>query len=87
MDEQCAEVRRMYVAPSLRRKGIGRQLLATLERIALQFGYSTLRLETGVRQAEAIALYESRGFYRIPAYGVHVDDPLSICFEKKLLQR
>ncbi len=59
--------------------------LAALEQMALKFGYLTLRLETGARQPEAIALYESHGFHRIPPYGPYVDDPLNICFEKELL--
>ena len=82
IDAETAEVRRMYVAAAVRRRGIGRRLLAELERIALSFGYRLLRLETGNRQPEAVALYESYGFRRIAPYGCHVDDPLSICFEK-----
>jgi GNAT superfamily N-acetyltransferase len=77
-----AEVKRMYVAPPFRRRGIARLLLEALERLAAQSSYSTLRLETGIRQPEAIALYESHAFQRIPAYGCHIGDPLSICFEK-----
>jgi GNAT superfamily N-acetyltransferase len=84
MDDEAAEVRRMYVAPWVRRQGIGRRLLTALEQAASEFGYHTLRLETGNRQPEAIALYESYGFRRIPPYGCHVDDPLSICFEKRI---
>ena len=84
MDEEAAEVRRMYVAPSVRRKGIARRLLTALEQVASGFGYRILRLETGNRQPEAIALYESFGFYRIPPYGCHIGDPLSICFEKSV---
>jgi GNAT superfamily N-acetyltransferase len=84
MGGAAAEVKRMYVAPSFRRRGIARLLLEGLERVATETGYKILRLETGVRQREAIALYESYGFQRIPAYGCHVGDPLSLCFEKKL---
>jgi GNAT superfamily N-acetyltransferase len=84
MAARAAEVRRMYVAPSVRRRGIARRLLAELEGRAAEFGYAFLRLETGNRQPEAIALYDSYGFRRIAPYGCHVDDPLSICFEKKV---
>ena len=80
----AAEVKRMYVAPPFRRRGIARLLLEALERLATQSGYSTLRLETGTRQPEAIALYQAHAFQRIPAYGRHVGDPLSICFEKRI---
>jgi GNAT superfamily N-acetyltransferase len=84
IDTETAEVRRMYVAPAVRRRGIARRLLAELERIAAGFGYCLLRLETGNRQPEAITLYESYGFRRIASYGCHVGDALSICFEKKV---
>lgn len=84
LDREVAEVKRMYVAQSVRRQGIARLLLTNLEHIASGFGYRDVRLETGVRQPEAIALYESQGFHRIPRYGDHVADSLSICFEKHL---
>jgi len=84
IDAKAAEVRRMYVAPSVRRRGIARRLLAELEGKAGEFDYAILRLETGNRQPEAIALYESFGFRRIAPYGCHIHDPLSICFEKKV---
>jgi GNAT superfamily N-acetyltransferase len=74
----------MYVTPSARRHGIGRGLLTALEQIASKFSYRTLRLETGPRQPQAIALYESHGFRRFPPYGTYASDPLSICFEKNL---
>jgi putative acetyltransferase len=86
IDAVVAEVRRMYVVPGARRRGIARRLLAELERKAAEWKYCILRLETGNRQPEAIALYESHGFRRIAPYDHHVDDPLSICFEKKLIQ-
>lgn len=80
-----AEVRRMYVVHSMRRHGIGRLLVTALEQMASGFGYRAIRLETGIRQPEASALYASQGFHRIPPYGDYVSDPLSICFEKDLL--
>jgi GNAT superfamily N-acetyltransferase len=84
IDAEAAEIRRMFVAPSVRRRGIAWRLLTALEVKAGEFGYAILRLETGNRQAEAIALYEAYGFRRIAPYGCHVDDPLSVCFEKKV---
>jgi putative acetyltransferase len=42
-----------------------------------------LRLETGIHQREAIALYERRGFHRIPPFGPYTDDPLTLCYEKQ----
>jgi putative acetyltransferase len=85
IDSGSAEVKRMFVAASARRLGIGRGILAKLERLAGEFGYHVIRLETGDRQPEAIALYERYGFYRIPPFGKYVDNPVSICFEKRVV--
>jgi GNAT superfamily N-acetyltransferase len=87
MDLEAAEVKRMFVRPIARRQGVGRQILLELERLAAKFEYRFLRLETGVRQPEAIALYESCGFYRIRPYGKYVGDPISLCFEKTVVLR
>jgi GNAT superfamily N-acetyltransferase len=83
---EAAEVKRLYVTPPVRRRGIARLLLAELEAQAARFGFTTLRLETGNRQPEAIGLYESTGFRRIAPYGSYVEDPLSICFEKAVVE-
>jgi putative acetyltransferase len=82
MDSEAAEVKRMFVRPVARRQGVGRQVLQELERLAAKFEYHFMRLETGDRQPEAIALYESYGFCRIPPYGKYVGNPISLCFEK-----
>ena len=84
-DERVGEIRRMYVAPSARGRGLSRKLLATLEDAAREFGYETVRLETGYRQFEAIALYRSSGYEPIERYGPYVGDERSVCFEKRLL--
>jgi GNAT superfamily N-acetyltransferase len=78
------EIKRMYVAPAARGRGLGRALLAGLERAARDLGCTALRLETGLRQPEAIALYEDTGYRRIPGYGHWADSPLTVCFEKRL---
>jgi putative acetyltransferase len=83
-DETTAEIRRMYVAPSARGRGLSRLLLAALEDEARELGYDFVRLETGDQQPEAIKLYASSGFEPIPRYGPFVDDPRSVCFEKRL---
>ena len=83
-DEVTAEIRRMYVAPGSRGRGLSRRVLTTLEDEARALGYSFVRLETGKRQSEAIGLYVSTGFRPIPRYGPFVDDPKSVCFEKRL---
>jgi GNAT superfamily N-acetyltransferase len=84
IDAETAEVRRMFVVRTARRRGIAQRMLVELERRAAEFGYRLVRLETGNRQPEAVALYESNGFRRIPPYGSHVGDALSICFEKNV---
>jgi putative acetyltransferase len=79
------EVKRMFIEPSMRGRGISRLILRKIEAVAAEFGYRTLRLETGLRQPEAIGLYETAGYWRAPCYGIYVDNPLSVCFEKQLL--
>ncbi len=74
----------MYVEPHLRRRGISRAILTELERLARECGYSVARLETGVRQPNAIRLYETSGYRRIEPFGRHRNDPLSVCFERAL---
>lgn len=82
IDDATAEIKRMYVAPAGRRRGIARRILAELERRAAEFGYRAIRLETGIHQAEAIGLYESCGYRRIAAFGHYVGNPISVCYEK-----
>lgn len=84
LDGQSAEVRRMFVTRDARRQGWASAVLAELERRALGLAYGVLRLETGCRQAPAMALYRSRGFIAIPPFGAYADDPTSVCFEKPL---
>ena len=78
------EVKRMYVLPAHRGRGIARSLLTALEGLAGDLGYDTLRLTTGVRQPEAIALYESSGYVRTEPYGKYVNEPLTRCYAKAL---
>jgi GNAT superfamily N-acetyltransferase len=84
IDDEMVEVKRMYVAPAARRTGIARRILAELERLSIAFAYRAIRLETGVAQPEAIRLYESCGYRRIPAFGSYAGNPVSVCFEKIL---
>ena len=84
MDERAAEIKRMYVIPEQRGRGLSKFVLAELERRAARMGYRVARLETGTKQPEAIALYEGSGYRRIPNFGIYVGNPLSVCFEKDL---
>ena len=81
---EVAEIKRMYVVPAFRRTGVAREILRALEEWALTHGYRVARLETGQRQTGAIRLYASAGYFPIPAYGHHREDPLAACFEKTL---
>ncbi len=74
-----AEVKRMYVAPAGRGRGLARRMLAHLERTAYDAGARAAVLETGVAQPEAIALYESSGYTAVPGFGHYRDSPLSRC--------
>ncbi|MGI5523336.1 GNAT family N-acetyltransferase [Micromonospora sp. CA-259024] len=84
IDAETAEVKRMYVRPAYRGRGIARQLLAALEECAFGQGHSVICLETGTYLPAAIALYTSCGYDRIPVYGEYVDNPYSVCFAKRL---
>ena len=77
-------MKRMYVRPAYRGRGIARQLLSALEELAFQQGHSVLRLETGSYLPAAIGLYTSGGYQPIPVYGEYVDNPYSVCFAKRL---
>jgi putative acetyltransferase len=82
--QDTAELKRMYVVPSFRGRGISRLLLEALEAEAGRLGARRLVLETGVRQHAALALYTQAGFTTISPYGEYVDSPLSVCLGKEL---
>jgi|EndMetStandDraft_5_1072996.scaffolds.fasta_scaffold01602_3 putative acetyltransferase len=84
LDAETAEIKRMYVDPGMRRRGVGRAVLAALEREAARLGVRTVVLETGARQPEALRLYEATSFSPIPPFGEYVDSPLSICLGKRI---
>lgn len=79
-----AEVKRMYVVPAARGNGVARALLGALEAEAVRLGYGAIRLETGTRQPEAMALYESAGYAPIPGYGTYGHSPLTRSYAKRL---
>jgi GNAT superfamily N-acetyltransferase len=81
---EFGEVKRMFVRPQYRGLGLGKLMLDRLVEYAREHGMSLVRLETGIHQPEAISLYERAGFYRIPPFGSYTDDPLSLCYEKRL---
>lgn len=79
-----AELKRMYVRPNVRGKGIGKQILSQIEAFAKRSNVHTLRLETGVYQPAAIHLYQNLGYYPIPPFDDYKEDPLCLFFEKPL---
>jgi putative acetyltransferase len=84
IDEYSVEIKRMFVARESRGLGIATLILDELERLAREFDYDAIRLETGVKQPESIALYGKAGFYRIPNFPPFEDDRSAVCFEKKI---
>jgi ribosomal protein S18 acetylase RimI-like enzyme len=81
---RLAEIKRMYVAPSGRRRGLARGVLAHLERTAAQAGADVMVLETGIAQPEAIALYTSSGYVPVEKFGHYAWSPKSRCYGKRL---
>jgi putative acetyltransferase len=79
-----AEIKRMFVSPAARGNNIGRLLLQKLQAAATERGISVLRLETGIKQPEALALYRSTGFVEIGPFADYRPDELSIFMEKVL---
>lgn len=78
--EDAGEVKRMYVDPAFRGKGVARALLSALVGHARQVGLRRLMLETGTEQPEAVGLYESEGWQPIPAFGHYASDPRTRCY-------
>lgn len=81
---EAMEVKRMYVLPELRGKGIATAVLGELETWSRELGYVKCVLETGKRQPEAIGLYKKSGYSITPNYGQYVGVENSVCFAKML---
>ena len=84
-EEGYGEVKRMFVDPTARGLGIGKRLLLAIEAEARRLGLHTLRLETGIYQAEALGLYAALGYREIRAFGDYpADAPYSRFLAKRL---
>lgn len=81
-DENTVEIKRMFVSPESRGKGIAYEILNELESWATEIGYSEYILETGKKMTEAIKLYERAGYSRIPNYGQYENIESSVCMKK-----
>lgn len=82
LDASTGEVKRMYTRRGFRRKGVAQAILAELERLAIEFGYTTIKLQTGPKQLDAAALYELVGYHRIPRFSGNWD--LVLAYQKDL---
>lgn len=76
------EIKRMYVRPAARGRGLARRLIEALEGEAAQRGCRRFMLETGPTMQEALALYERLGYRRCGPFGDYPDDPLSVFMRK-----
>ena len=81
-DEGYAEIKRLFIAEAHRGKGLARQLMEAIERDIVAQGIQCARLEMGIYQPEADALYRSLGYRDIPPFGDYFLDPLSQFLEK-----
>jgi putative acetyltransferase len=79
-----AELKRMFVPPAARGRGIAGAILRTVEAHAIDRGVRLIQLETGPLQDSAIRLYERSGFTLIPNFGKYFGDDNSVCYEKAL---
>lgn len=84
-DSDTMEIKRMYVPPEKRNKGIASMVLKELEQWTAELNYKKCLLETGKKQPEAIALYEKNGYKIVPNFGQYENVANSVCFEKVLI--
>jgi GNAT superfamily N-acetyltransferase len=82
LDEGVAEIKRMFVRPVARSRGVARELLAALEEAARELGYARVRLDTGPKQIHGLALYRSAGYVDVPPYN---DNPFACFWGEKIL--
>jgi len=80
--QDTMEIKRMYTSKESRGKGIASMMLAELEQWAKELGFKQCILETGIKQPEAIGLYEKNGYHSIPNYGQYLGVEDSKCFKK-----
>ncbi len=82
LSEGVAEIKRMFVRPEARSRGVARALLAALEMTARELGYQRIRLDTGPKQVHGLALYRSAGYVDVPPYN---DNPFACFWGEKVL--
>ncbi|TYP85998.1 GNAT family N-acetyltransferase [Blastococcus xanthinilyticus] len=79
------EIKRVYVAPGFRRRGLAQVLMAELESSAARAGHGSVVLNTGQKQPEAVALYRELGYLPVAGYGVYACSPDAVFLGKDLL--
>ena len=82
LDDEVAEIKRMFVRPAARSRGVARALLEALEQTARDLGYERVRLDTGPKQVHGLALYRSAGYMDVPPYN---DNPFACFWGEKVL--
>jgi GNAT superfamily N-acetyltransferase len=82
LSDDVAEIKRMFVRPAARSRGVARALLTALEEEARRMGYAATRLDTGPKQVHGLALYRSAGYVDVAAYN---DNPFACFWGEKLL--
>ncbi len=83
-DHTTAQMRRIFVRAEHRRKHVARTIVAHLVAGARELGYGRIMIETGDRQAPAMALYGGFGFQSIEPFGEHRQDATSRCYELRI---
>lgn len=84
IDAEHGEIKRMYVVPELRGRGLAQGILHTLEADARARRWNRVVLETGTKQPDAQKLYERAGYSSIPLFGDYIGETTSLCYEKVL---
>ncbi|NJJ41534.1 GNAT family N-acetyltransferase [Paenibacillus apii] len=84
LDEDHVELKRFFVEPEYRNKGIAGKIVQRLEEEAASLGYKGIKLETGDLQTEAVGFYKKNGYGEIERFGEYADCPSSLCFEKRI---
>jgi GNAT superfamily N-acetyltransferase len=84
LDPTTVEVKRMYVDPEMRGRGVAKEILAHLEAAGRELGARRAVLETGIYQDEAIGLYRRAGYTEVACWGEYTTSPTSVCYEKRI---
>jgi putative acetyltransferase len=84
LDPTTVEVKRMFVEPEMRGRGVAKQILEHLEDAGRELGARSAVLETGIYQDEAIGLYRGAGYRVVDCWGEYTTSPTSVCYEKAI---